>query len=65
MNSKCGSCNTDLRWENDGSMSSEDEESLDDLNDDTEKKTVIFIDGEKTNELKRYALQLMKMKHGK
>ena len=42
MNSKCDSCNTHLQWENDGSMSSEDEESLDDSNDDTEKKTVIF-----------------------
>ena len=42
MNSKCDSCNTHPQWEKDGSMLSEDEESLDDSNGDAEKKTVTF-----------------------
>ena len=64
MNSKWDSCNTHPQWENDGSISSEDEDSLDDSNNDAEKKLWHFIGGEKPNEHKRYALQLMKMKLG-
>ena len=64
MNNKWDSCNTHTQWENDGSISPEDEDSLDDSNDDAEKKCDILSVGEKPNEHKRYALQLMKMKHG-
>ena len=38
MNSKWDSCNTHPQWENDGSISSEDEDSLDDSNNDAEEK---------------------------
>ena len=42
MNSKCGPCSFSHQGENDGLKSSENEESLDDSNDDVEKKTVTF-----------------------
>ena len=48
MNSKWDSCNTHPQWENDGSISSEDEDSLDDSNNDAEKKLWRFIGGGKT-----------------
>ena len=48
MNSKWDSCNTHAQWENDGSISSEDEDSLDDSNNDAEKKTVTFYRWGKT-----------------
>ena len=44
-NSKCGSCSTPPQWENNGSTSSEDEVSLNDSNDDAEKKIVTFCWG--------------------
>ena len=43
MNSKCDSFSTPPQWENDGSASSEDEDSLNDLNNDVERKTVTFL----------------------
>ena len=48
MNSKCDSCSTPFQWENYGSTSSEDEESLDDSNDDAKKKTMTFYHQGKT-----------------
>ena len=48
MNNKRDSCNTQPQWENDGSMLSEDEKSLDVSNKDTEKKTVTFYRWGKT-----------------
>ena len=65
MNGNCDSCSTLHQRENDGSTSSEDEESLNDSNDVAGKETVTFYRWGKPKELKRYALQFMKMKHGK
>ena len=62
MNSECDSCSTPPQWKNDGLTSSQDEESLDDSNDDAEKKTVTFYRSGKTEELRKYALELIKMK---
>ena len=49
---------------NDGWMSSEDQESLDDSNDDAEKKTVKFYCWRKTKWTQETCITLMKIKHG-
>ena len=58
MNCKCDSYSTPAQWENDGSTSSENEESLDNSNDDTDKKTVTFYLWGKTEKTQKVCITI-------